>query len=140
MRVVGERVVLALSLINLGWTRLALFDSKRADEAFEESLQLLLEVKDTVGTARVLEGLAGAALVAGEPERAAVLFGAAEGARRSVGAAVWIPDMFTHERTKNAIREALGSDAYESLWEEGTRLSPEEVQPLATAAATHRVG
>jgi predicted ATPase/class 3 adenylate cyclase len=137
IRVVGERVVLALALINLGWTRLALFDSASADVAFEEALQLLLEVKDTVGTARVLEGLAGASLVAGEPENAAVLFGAAEGARRSVGADVWIPDALSHERTENAIRHALGAERYEALWTEGTALTPEEVQPLATAAATH---
>jgi tetratricopeptide (TPR) repeat protein len=137
MRVVGERIVLALSLINLGWTRLALFDSQAADAAFEEALQLLTEVTDTVGMARVLEGLAGAALVAGEPERAAILFGAAEGTRRSVGASVWIPDMVTHERTKNAIQEVLGTERYEDLWSEGTTLTPEEVQPLTTAAAAH---
>jgi predicted ATPase/class 3 adenylate cyclase len=137
IRSTGERVILALCLINMGWTRLALFDAAAADEAFEEALQLLTEIKDTVGMARVLEGLSGAALVAGDPERAAVLFGAAEGARRSVGAGLWVPDMPTHQRTEAAIREAIGDERYESLWAEGTTLSPEEVQPLATAAATH---
>jgi hypothetical protein len=124
-------------LINMGWTRLALFDPERADEAFDEALLLLTEVKDTVGMARVLEGLAGAALVAGDPDRAAVLFGAAEGARRSVGAGIWIPDSDTHLRTKEAIQEALGPERFETLWQEGTALTPEEVQPLASAAATH---
>jgi tetratricopeptide (TPR) repeat protein len=136
-RPIGEKVALAFILIDAGWTKLWLNEVAQADAAFEEALTLLAEIEDTVGTARVLEGLAGTSLAAGDPERAALLFGAAEGARRSVGADVWLLDAAKHAKTEGEIRAALGAETYGRVWADGTALKPEEVQPMVTAGATH---
>jgi predicted ATPase/class 3 adenylate cyclase len=137
MRRVGEKVSIAFIHITIGLTHLALKEAPQAESVFLEALRLLSEVKDTVGTARALEGLAGAALLGGDAERAAVLFGAAEGARRNVDADVWLLDTYVHQEIESDIRKALGDEKYASLFEEGTALAPEEVQPLATAAGFH---
>jgi predicted ATPase/class 3 adenylate cyclase len=136
-RPIGEKVALAYFLIDAGWTKLWMNEVAQADTAFDEALRLLLEVGDRVGAARVLEGLGGTSLATGDAQRAAILFGAAEGTRRSVGAGLWLLDTAKHSRTEAAIREALGDDDFDRAWREGTALSPEEVQPLVTAAATH---
>lgn len=136
MRKVGERVSIAFIHITIGLARLALRDGPGAEETFVTALRLLTRIKDTVGTARALEGLAGASLLGGDAERAAVLFGAAEGARRTVGADVWLLDTNFHMQIESDIRATVGEANYERLYAEGTKLTPEEAQPLATAAAT----
>jgi predicted ATPase len=132
VRRVGERQLLILALLNLGWARLTVGEVNPARESLSEALHLLIGLRyNRVDSARVLEALAAVAVALGDPLRGALLFGAAEGARRSVGAGVWIPDRPTHERTEQALRAALGPDVYIAKLAEGGRLSLEDSVELA---------
>jgi len=69
---------------------------------------------------------------AGDPDRGAVLFGAAEGVRSSVGALVWAPERSSHDRTEASLRRALGGKEFEARFAEGAALSIPEVLELAS--------
>lgn len=71
-----------------------------------------------------LEGLAGAAVVSGAPERAARLLGAADAARRSVGAPLPPAERGDVDRIEAAARAALGEDAFGAAFTRGTQLDP----------------
>src|SRR5215210_7703338 len=60
-------------------------DAGRAARAFEETLRLLRQLKDTIGTFYSLIGAAGVAVLRGRPARAARLFGASEALRKAIG-------------------------------------------------------
>ncbi|MFH8608697.1 AfsR/SARP family transcriptional regulator [Streptomyces sp. NPDC018029] len=71
-----------------------------------------------------LEGLAGAAAVSGAPERAALLLGAADAARRSVGAPLPPAERGDVDRITAAARAALGEDAFGLAFTRGAQLDP----------------
>ena len=135
IRPVRENVVLGLIHINLGWAHLGCDNVANAAEAMSEGLTYLATVENGVGIARALEGHAAVNLRFGHPDRAAILFGAAEGVRRSVGVSVWLPDSFSHAGTETAIKAALDSKRFDSLWNEGLQLSTEDAIKLARSMA-----
>jgi predicted ATPase/class 3 adenylate cyclase len=130
VREVGEKVLLGLTLLNLGWAQLGVADFAAAVSSLRESLDLVAPLR-TNDAARVLEALAAVALSAEEPAVGAVFFGAAEGVRRSLGASVWVPDRASHDHTDKALREALPPEEYESRFAEGTSVTIEEAAELA---------
>lgn len=71
----------------------------------------------------------------GEGRKGAVLFGAAEGVRGSIGIGVWLTDVATHEETAAALRADLGGDAYEAAVDEGMRCPPADLYALACTPA-----
>jgi predicted ATPase/class 3 adenylate cyclase len=123
LRSVGEKTLLSLSMLNLGRASLGMQRIEEAASILVEALDLIEEVKDRQTAARVLEALAATAGAAGDAERGALLFGAAESARRSISADVWVPDRSTHEETEARLRQTLGAQRFESLWRDGLRLS-----------------
>ncbi|MEV7195082.1 BTAD domain-containing putative transcriptional regulator [Streptomyces sp. NPDC093510] len=74
-----------------------------------------------------LEGLAGAAAVSGAAERAALLLGAADAARRSVGAPLPPAERGDVDRITAAARAALGESAYAEAFARGAELPPERL-------------
>ncbi|MEU6824046.1 BTAD domain-containing putative transcriptional regulator [Streptomyces atriruber] len=74
-----------------------------------------------------LEGLAGAAAVSGAVERAAELLGAADAARRSVGAPLPPAERGDVDRIAAAARAALGESAYAEAFARGGELGPERL-------------
>ena len=60
-REVGEKTLLALALLNLGWGRLGAGDVAGATEVLRESLALIDLLHNRIDGARALEGLAAAA-------------------------------------------------------------------------------
>jgi hypothetical protein len=71
------------------------------------------------------------ALVAGDPERAALVAGAAEGLRRRAGLRAW-PLLRPGEAEVVAqVRQTLGADRFDQAFAAGTRLTQQE----AVAAA-----
>jgi len=123
MRAVGEKTLLSLLMLNLGWASLGMQRIEEAASILVEALDLIEGVKDRQTAARVLEALAATAEAAGDAERGALLFGAAESARRSISGDVWVPDRSTHEETEESLRKALGAERFESLWRDGLLLS-----------------
>ena len=131
LRKVGERALLALAMLNLGWALLGTNRVREATGILLEALERLQQLEDRQSSARLLEALAAAAHARGESEAGAILFGAAEGARRSIGAFVWIPDQKSHDSTERYLRAALPGPRFESLWNEGVALSPAQGLDIA---------
>jgi hypothetical protein len=76
------------------------------------------------------------AFVEGDPERAALLVGAAEGLRRRVGLGMW-PLLRREEAELVAqVRQALGADRFNQVFAAGARLNRRE----AVAAVRDRRG
>ncbi|MEV0253189.1 BTAD domain-containing putative transcriptional regulator [Streptomyces sp. NPDC050732] len=78
-----------------------------------------------------LEGLAGAAALAGAPERAALLLGAADAARRSVGAPLPPAERGDVDRITAATKAALGESAFAMAFARGEQLDPTQL-PVAS--------
>jgi hypothetical protein len=72
----------------------------------------------------------------GNPERAALLVGAAEGLRRRVDLGVWPAPRRGEDELVAQIRQALGADRFNELFGAGTRLNRRE----AVAAVRDRRG
>jgi predicted ATPase len=131
-REVGQRSLLGLSLLNLGLGRLGTGDLQGAGVTLRESLGLLAGAGNREITAGAVEALAEVSSLAGDPETGAILFGAAEGVRSSVGALVWAPERTSHDRTETSLREALGGERFEARFAEGAALSIQEALELAS--------
>ena len=131
-REVGQRSLLGLSLLNLGLGRLGTGDLQGAGVTLRESLGLLAGAGNREITAGAVEALAEVSSLAGDPETGAILFGAAEGVRSSVGALVWAPERTSHDRTETPLREALGGERFEARFAEGAALSIPEALELAS--------
>jgi hypothetical protein len=88
---------------------------------------------DRASLGRALEALAAVAVTAGEPERAATLFGAADGVRRSIGSAVWMTERASHDQTAAQLRTQLGDTAYTAAADRGRNLTVDQVLELTSA-------
>ncbi|MFE1949332.1 BTAD domain-containing putative transcriptional regulator [Streptomyces sp. NPDC059524] len=80
-----------------------------------------------------LEGLAGAESLAAGPEgqaRAALLLGAADAARRSVGAPLPEAERRDVDRITARVLSALGEKAFRAAFERGTDMTPQEAAEL----------
>ncbi|MEU1120057.1 MULTISPECIES: BTAD domain-containing putative transcriptional regulator [unclassified Streptomyces] len=75
-----------------------------------------------------LEGLAGGAAVSGDAERAALLLGSADAARRSVGAPLPPAERGDVDRIAAAASAALGPTAYADAFRRGAQLGPGGLQ------------
>jgi tetratricopeptide (TPR) repeat protein len=74
--------------INLGYIMLELSDAGRAENYFRQSLSISRDLGQRTDIIECLEGLAGVALLRGEPARAARLISAAETSRKEIGSAI----------------------------------------------------
>jgi non-specific serine/threonine protein kinase len=85
-----------------------------------------------------LRGLGQTCMRTGELQRAALLFGAVQGLRDSIGAGYPAPRP-RYQQSIDRLRKELGEDRFASLWEEGRALPPAELveQEVARAAAAH---
>ena len=101
-------IVLDNALVNLGLAHIARGNLDEADRVLQEALKQGRALDSRETTARALDGLAAVTVARGDIERAARLTGAAEGIRRSVGAAVFPTDQTTCARTRSALADRLG--------------------------------
>ncbi|MFG2661293.1 BTAD domain-containing putative transcriptional regulator [Streptomyces sp. NPDC048425] len=108
----------------------------RGDAAGAAAHHLLgLDVACAIGEPRAvalsLEGLAGAAALAGDAGRAAALLGAADAARRSAGAPLPSAERGDVDRITARATAALGEPAFTEAYEDGANLSPEKAAHTA---------
>ena len=122
-------------LYHLGLVALMQGDRARAATLLRESLQQRVAQGNTLGVARCLEGLAGVALVSGQHERAARLFGAAEALRAVAGTPQWPIDQPGHARDVAAVRAMLGEDAFAAAWAGGRAMTAEQAAEFALSAS-----
>jgi hypothetical protein len=132
-RAVKAEVFLSNALINLGWVHHWLGDVEAARARLREAVMHAAAPDNRESLGRALEALAAVAVTADDPDLAATLFGAAEGARRSIGAGVWMTDRASHDQTAAQLRTWLGDMAYAAAIDRGRRLTVEQVLELTSA-------
>ena len=120
-----------MSLNRLGFMARDQGDYGAAWVLFEESLAIFRELGNKLGIAQNLEGLAAVAVAQAQSERAARLFGAAEGLREVIGAPLPSADRAEHDRSVAAVRTALGEEAFAAAWAEGRAISLEQAVEYA---------
>jgi tetratricopeptide (TPR) repeat protein len=108
-------------------------DVDEAAALTRESLVLTQEIGEANGTAECLETAGGIAALRGSPSEAAQLFGAAEALRESIGARRHLDIEAWNRGAVDDVRARLG-DAFESEYERGRKLPPDDVLRLAGAA------
>jgi tetratricopeptide (TPR) repeat protein len=98
----------------------------QARELLDEALDLSLAIRIIRNVTLCLAAFAQLAFAEGDPERAALLAGAAEGLRRRAGFSTW-PMLRRGEAQLTAqIRQALGGDRFGQAFAAGSRLSQQE--------------
>jgi predicted ATPase len=107
-RTVRNETFLGNALVNLGLAYGAQGDLDGANRVLREALECTRAHGSRETTARALDGLATFAVAVGDAERAARLAGAAEGVRRSIGAAVFPTDRTLWASTRSALADQLG--------------------------------
>src|SRR6185437_1446015 len=135
VRELGDPKLVAVALTNLGLVALA---RKQFGAARGYHLRSL-ELAETAGELRsVAESLAEIAQVdaaEGNPERAAVLFGAAAALRVSIGAPVPGPERDRLQAAVDAARQSLGGAAFQAAWARGEALETAAAIALARQAS-----
>ena len=132
-RAVKAEVFLSNALINLGWVHHWLGNVEAARARLREAVKHAAVPDNRESLGRALEALAAVDVNAGDPELAAILFGAADGVRRSIGAGVWMTDRVSHEQTEAQLRTQLGDTAYTAAADSGRNLTVDQVLELISA-------
>ncbi|MFI0355858.1 BTAD domain-containing putative transcriptional regulator [Actinomadura sp. 9N407] len=114
---IGEHLLLA----EFGFTAELRGDGARAAAYHQRGLEIARTLDDPRALALSLEGLAGALLLSGEADRAALLLGSADAARRSVDAPLPAAERGDVDRVTAAATAALGEEAFTDAFERGTR-------------------
>ena len=140
MRDLAERFdnpwLAAVSRVYLGTLAVARGRPEQARAPLDEGLELSLAAHSTRSVTLCLAAFARLAFVEDDPQRAALLAGAAEGLRRRVGLRTW-PWLRQGEAELAAqVRQALGPDRFGQVFAAGSRLSQQE----AVAAVRDRRG
>ncbi len=117
----------ALTLDRLGFVACDRGDRAGAAARFAASLPLWRQLGTQEPLAVWLAGVATLAATCGAPERAARLFGAAEGLRGLLGHAFGLPERAAFDRAAGGTRVALGDAGFAAAWAAGQAL------PLAQA-------
>ena len=113
----------------------------RLDEArtlLDDALRLSVAARSTASVTLCLVAFARWFLVEGEPGRAALALGAAEGLRGRVGLRAWPMLRRPQAELAEQIREALGSDRFDERFGAGSRLSQREAVEAVRAPARGR--
>jgi predicted ATPase len=114
-------------------------EQSRVDDAralLDEGLGLSLAAHSTQNVSLCLAAIARLAFAEGDPERAALLAGAADGLRRRVGLQAWPSHRLAEAQLAAQIRQALGADRFDQVFGAGARLNQRE----AVAAVRDRPG
>jgi len=137
-RELGGRLQIAMMLHNLAYVVLRQGDGRQAAASFEESLVLYRELKRKHGVTECLIGLAGVAAVVGEPataQRAARLFGAAEGLFEATGGGLAAADQAEYDRYLALTRDQLAEAAFAAAWAAGRAMTMEQAIAYALEGA-----
>ncbi|MEV4945599.1 BTAD domain-containing putative transcriptional regulator [Streptomyces sp. NPDC053755] len=130
-----------LLLAELGFVAELRGDARGAASHHLAGLEIARVLAEPRALALSLEGLAGAAALAGNGPaaiRAAVLLGAAAAARRRAGAPLPPAERADVDRVTASAGAVLGADAFAAAYEKGARLDPEEAVREARRALVPR--
>jgi tetratricopeptide (TPR) repeat protein len=130
-RSVGHEHAVAVALLYLGHLALAQGDPAHASARYRESIKYWQQEGFRPGLVEGISGMAAAAEAGGRAEDAAVLFGAADCLRTSMGLRTWQPERDLYRRAIHAAQSALPPDRFAAAWERGGALTLDEA--VATA-------
>jgi predicted ATPase len=130
MRDLAERLdnpwLAAVSRVYLGTLAVAQGRPEEARAPMDEGLELSLAAHSTRSVTLCLAGFTRLTFVEGDPQRAALLAGAADGLRRRAGLRAW-PLLRRGEAELIAqVRQTLGADQFDQVFAAGSRLSQQE--------------
>ena len=108
---------------------------KQAKTLFQESLALFREIGDRQGVAWCLTELAGMSGTSGQPERAVLLFGAAEALFESIGAHLDVVDRAEYDRNLAEVRSKLSEKVFADAWARGHAMTVDDALELASGGA-----
>jgi predicted ATPase/DNA-binding CsgD family transcriptional regulator len=129
----GREWGVALTLTSLGLTATSSGALSDAIECFAEALPLWRGFGSRENLADWLTGVAMLAVKSQVPERAALLFGAADRLRVETGHKRVFPERALFAQAERATQTALGKDAFTSAWTTGYGLSLDEALTEAQA-------
>jgi tetratricopeptide (TPR) repeat protein len=129
-REVGDPQQMATALRDLGRAEEIGGDVAAARAAFDESLRLMRELGLHHGVAECLEGIA-ALVTTDDAERAALLYGAADALRTSLGARRLPDQQDWYDRKRAAARDRLGPARFDDAFSRGRLLAIDEALALA---------
>ena len=135
-RAEGTEVFRSHALVNLGWAYRGAGDLHSAARVLVEALDRLTAMENLQGVARALEGLVAVMLDVDRVECAGELFGAAEAARRAVGAPVWTSDILSHTALEKSLQERLSLEGQLAAWKRGLVLEIDQAVALAHRTVT----
>ncbi|HEY7347753.1 MAG TPA: tetratricopeptide repeat protein [Ktedonobacterales bacterium] len=118
----GDVDGVAFSLCNLGNAERELGHEEEAKQLFLEAIPLILRTNSRRGLARLLEGLATGACVAGRLEEAARLWGQADQVRRLANSQDSTLRAILMERHLSKAKQELGPERYEAAFQEGSQM------------------
>ncbi|HEY3246879.1 MAG TPA: tetratricopeptide repeat protein [bacterium] len=130
----GDRWGAAWALWNLGVTAHRQGNDTGARAHYIESLELYRALDDRRGIAQCLEGLAAIAFVTGRLEESLQMLAAVESLRTTAGAPA-VADRTEYDRTLEALRAGLSTEAFDRAWTAGSRLEPSQAIALALQAS-----
>jgi predicted ATPase/DNA-binding SARP family transcriptional activator len=131
-RTTGDPQVLAATLTSFARALLASGSDARAGSLLEESIMLLTEVGWVQGMAECVELIALLEARRTEAARAAVLLGAADGLRSSIGASRQELEGRAYDEASAAARSSLGPEAFAAAWRQGNELPASEAVAVCT--------
>ena len=121
----NTRLVLG-SLVQLGVLAVMSSRAEDAHALLDEALDLSLVLHSTRNVTLILGAFAQLCFEEGDPDRSALLMGAAEGLRRRAGLRIWPTARRGPAELVAKVRESLGADRFDRRSAEGARLSQRE--------------
>ncbi len=119
----GEGWLTAGSRVQLGTLAVLRGSLDEARAVLDEALALSLAARSTPFVTVCLSGYAQLALAEGDPDRAALLEGAAEGLRRRVGLPAWPHLRRVEAELVAQVRDRLGPGPFDQAFSAGSRLT-----------------
>jgi non-specific serine/threonine protein kinase len=146
----GESAFRSYALWGVGVARWRQGDLDRARRSAEDGLRLIRSFDDPVTGAAYLETLSWIAWSGDQMARAAVLLGAADSLRRSLGFLLFPQILVHHDECEQGVRRSLGEQAFASAHHTGESMSFREAaayglgeepgsSPAPNGAATTRL-
>ena len=122
----GNKLLLAYILTALGHVLLGQAHYEQAENRIKEGLRIHQELQEKESVPWSLEGMAAVAELQGDWERAARLWGAAEGLRESVGAPTPLAEKEYYQMLLSATHSRLTAPEWAAAWDTGRAMSLEQ--------------
>jgi tetratricopeptide (TPR) repeat protein len=132
---IGDKRHISFAFGTLGWAALGEGAFEEAHRWFGESLAVAQDIGHRQSVVEMMTGMAGAAAARNDALRAARLSGAAAALEDAVGVKLSQTEVLPMlTRLLDGAKSQIGGDEWEAAWNEGARMSLEEVIRYATSA------